>query len=314
MEDAVKDMKAILTAAAVFIAAACGAVADAPAGGGDAGAALEPIRGPMSEDGLQAIFATPDLGVGRHRVAFALASRTELVDAPSATVQSFYAPPDDEDDALGEPSQTALALFRPFPLVERGLYSTTMTFDSPGRWALSAAVLGSDGLPKRARLYFDVPDRSAAPAPGSRAPMSASKTAADVDSLSELTTGSDPDADLYGVSIADAVRSGLPAVVVMASPAFCISAVCGPQVEVLSELKDEFAGQAHFIHVDFYDNPDDIQGDLSRAVVSPTVLEWNLPSPEWTFVIDRDGVIADRFEGFATLEELRRSLIAALRL
>lgn len=280
----------------------------------DALAALEPIRGPVSEDGLQAIFATPDLGVGAHRVAFALTSRTGLVDAPSATVQSFYAPnEEDADAALGEPAQTALALFRSFPLVERGVYSARMAFDRPGRWALQAVVIGDDGLPKGARLYFDVPERSLAPAPGSPAPPSASKTAADVDGdLSRLSTGSEPDADLYRVSIADALESGLPAVVVMASPAFCISAVCGPQVEVLSELKDEFSGQAHFIHVDFYDNPAEIQGDLARAVISPTVREWNLPSPEWTFVIDRDGAIADRFEGFAALEELRQSLLAAL--
>lgn len=313
---------AVIIAAVVVaaIAAACAAPRTGDAGkntpppaAGALPAELEPIRGPISEDGLQAIFATPDLGVGRHRVAFALTSRTALVNAPSASVQSFYAPNEDAaNDALGEPVQTALALFRPFPLVERGLYSTSMAFDRPGRWAIQATVLGGDGLPKRARLHFDVPERPLAPAPGSQAPPSDSKTAADVDSLSQLTTGSEPDADLYRLSIADAVQSGLPAVVVMASPAFCISAVCGPQVEVLSELKDEFAGEANFIHVDFYDNPDEIQGDLSRAVVSPTVLEWNLPSPEWTFVIDRRGVIIDRFEGFATLEELRQSLRGAL--
>ena len=300
--------------AIIIIAAACASPAldETPPPADSSAAALEPMRGPVSADGLQAIFATPDLGVGRHRVAFALTSRTGLIDAPSAAVQSFYAPPEDAAAALGEPVQTALALFRPFPLVERGLYATSVTFDRPGRWALQSTVLGSDGMPKRARLYFDVPERSVAPAPGSAAPPSDSKTAADVDSLSRLTTGSEPDADLYRVSIADAVESGLPAVIVMASPAFCISAVCGPQVEVLSELKDEFAGQANFIHVDFYDNPDEIQGDLSRAVISPTVREWRLPSPEWTFVIDRRGVITDRFEGFATLEELRQSLMGVL--
>lgn len=309
-------MKTAILTTILLIAAAL-ACASPPPDSPDAAelAALEPIRGPVSADGLQAIFATPDLGVGEHRVAFALVSRTGLVDAPSATVQSFYAP--DEEEApgseLGEPAQTALALFRPFPLVERGVYSTRMSFDRPGRWALQAAVLGDDGMPKRARIHFDVPERSLAPAPGSAAPRSDSKTAADVDNLSQLTTGSEPDADLYRLSIADAIESGLPTVTVMASPAFCISAVCGPQVEVLSELKDEFAGQANFIHVDFYDNPAEIQGDLARAVISPTVREWNLPSPEWTFIIDRDGAIADRFEGFAALEELRQSLLATLR-
>ena len=267
------------------------------------------IRGPVSDDGLQAIFATPDLGVGRHRVAFALQSQTGLIDAPSATVQSFFEPrPED----LDEPVETSLGLFRPFPLVERGLYSTHLTFDRPGEWAIQATVLGADGNPKRARLFFDVPESSKAPALGDTAIKSVNRTARDVERLSQLTTGSMQDPDLYRLTIADAVESGKPTVVVMASPAFCTNAVCGPQVEVLRDLKDEFADSANFIHVDLYDNPDEIQGDLDRAVISPVVREWNLPSAEWSFVIDRDGKVSSRFEGFCTLEELREALVSVL--
>ena len=102
--------------------------------------------------------------------------------------------------------------------------------------------------------------------------------------------------------------SGLPSVVVMASPAFCTNAVCGPQVEVLRQLKDTYSGRANFIHVDIYDNPHEIQGDLDRAVISPTVLEWSLPSTEWSFVIDPSGVISGRFESFATFDELEAAL------
>ena len=263
------------------------------------------IKGPISEDGLQAIFATPDIDPGRHRIAFALTSQTGLVKALSATVQSFRDP---QSDALSEPQQTALALFHPFPLVERGLYVTNLTFDQPGRWAIQATVLGDDGLPKKAALFFDVPAETRAPAVGDPAIPSRSKTTQDVETLSQLTTGSIQDEDLYRVSIADAVESGLPTVIVMASPAFCINAVCGPQVEVLRDLKNEFAGQANFIHVDYYDNPHEIQGDLGRAVLSAVAREWDIPSAEWSFVIDRKGVIAGRFEGFTPLEELRQAL------
>ena len=120
------------------------------------------------------------------------------------------------------------------------------------------------------------------------------------------------DPDLYRLTIADAVDSGLPTVIVMASPAFCTNAVCGPQVEVLQELKDEFPEQANFIHIDYYDNPEEIQGDLSRAVVSPVAKEWGLPSTEWSFVVDREGIVSGRFEGFTALEELRQALQQAL--
>ena len=131
-------------------------------------------------------------------------------------------------------------------------------------------------------------------------------------SIEELTTGTLRDTDLYQISIADAVQSGMPTVIVMASPAFCTNAVCGPQVDVLSELEDKYKGQANFIHIDFFDNPDEIQGDLTRARVSPTVLEWNLPSTEWSFVVSANGIIHRRFEGFAPIEELEDALLEVL--
>ena len=270
---------------------------------------LELIKGPLSEDGLQAIFATPDLGTGRHRVAFALTSRTGLIDTPTASVQSFFEP---APDSLGDPVQTALAVFRPFPLVERGLYATHLNFDRAGTWAIRATVFGEDGASLQASLFFEVPERTRAPAVGDAAPRSENRTAEDVERLSQLTTGSMQDPDLYRTTIAEAVESGLPTVIVMASPAFCTNAVCGPQVEVLQELKDEFGGQANFIHVDYFDNPEEIQGDLSRAVVSPVAKEWGLPSSEWSFVVDREGIVSGRFEGFTALEELRQALERAL--
>ena len=106
------------------------------------------IKGPVSEDGIQAIFATPDIGAGRHRIAFALVSQTGLVNALSATVQSFYNP---QPDSLGEPAQTALALFHPFPLVERGLYVTNLTSISRANGLSRQPYLATTDFPKRPR-------------------------------------------------------------------------------------------------------------------------------------------------------------------
>ena len=137
-------------------------------------------------------------------------------------------------------------------------------------------VLGGDGSSRQVQLYFEVMEAASAISVGSPAVRSRNKTRDDVQSLSELTTGSLHDPDLYQMTVADAVTSGLPTVIVVASPAFCTNAVCGPQVEVLQELKNKFKGQANFIHVDFYDNPQEIQGDLSTARLSPIVAEWGV--------------------------------------
>ena len=271
---------------------------------GEAFTEVDLIKGPVSPDGLQAIFATPDLGTGEQRVAVVLTSDKGLVRSPIATLTSHYY----ADGATeGEMRDTAVALFRPFPLGTRGLYAAQMQFDDPGDWGLDIVVIDEDANTLRAELRFEVPEQTAAPAKGTPATASDSKTLA-THSIEELTTGTLQDTDLYQISIADAVQSGMPTVIVMASPAFCTNAVCGPQVDVLSELEDKYKGRAHFIHVDFFDNPDEIQGDLTRARVSPTVLEWNLPSTEWSFVVNANGVIYQRFEGFAPIEELEGSL------
>ena len=278
---------------------------------GDEGAQfteVELIKGPVSPDGLQAIFATPDLGIGEQRVAVVLTSEKGLVRSPIATLTSYHYP---DGSTEGEMRDTAVALFRPFPLGTRGLYAAQMQFDTPGTWGLEIAVLDEEANTLRAQLRFDVPEQTAAPANGTPATASDSKTLA-THSIEELTTGSLQDTDLYQISIADAVQSGTPTVIVVASPAFCTNAVCGPQVDVLSELNDKYKGKANFIHVDFFDNPDEIQGDLTRARVSPTVLEWNLPSTEWSFVINADGIIYRRFEGFAPIEELEDALLEVL--
>ncbi len=269
---------------------------------------VELIKGPVSPDGLQAIFATPDLGTGEQRVAVVLTSQKGLVRSPIATLTSYYYP---DGATEGEMRDTAVALFRPFPLGTRGLYAAQLDFDTPGDWGLDIAVLDEDANTLRAGLRFEVPEQTAAPANGAPATASDSKTLA-THSIEQLTTGTLQDTDLYQISIADAVQSGKPTVIVMASPAFCTNAVCGPQVDVLSELEDKYKGQAHFIHIDFFDNPDEIQGDLTRARVSPTVLEWNLPSTEWSFVVKSDGIIHRRFEGFAPIEELEDALLEVL--
>ena len=267
------------------------------------------VKGPLSEDGLQAIFATLDLGLGESRVAFVLTSPKGLVRSPVATVSSSFFR---GEGPQGEPRQTALAVFRPWPYGTRGIYTTRLTFGEPGRWGLDIAVVGADGSGRRAQLFFEVEAVPSAPAVGSPATRSINKTLEDVERISQLTTGSMHDPDLYRITIADAVGSDLPTVVVMASPAFCTNAVCGPQVEVLSQLKDSYRGRAHFIHVDIYDNPEEIQGDLTRGLISPTVVEWGLPSTEWSFVIDSNGIVSARFESFATLEEVEEALLKVL--
>ncbi len=100
--------------------------------------------------------------------------------------------------------------------------------------------------------------------------------------------------------------------VTFATPAFCTSATCGPQVDVVKALKETYKGRVNFIHVEIYDNPQEMREDLQKARLSPVIDEWGLPSEPWTFLVDAEGRVAAKFEAFTSAEELEEALLKTL--
>ena len=270
---------------------------------------LQPlVESETNAHGVKAILATNDIGIGTNRISFLLTSPRGFVTLPVVTVAPASV---SETGTQASDMAPIIATFQPWPYGKRGLYVATVNFDSPGSWILNVS-LSQDNQTSMVSIPVGVRTRTQAPMNGDLAIKSNNRTLASVQDIEELTTGSLHDPDLYQISIADAILRGRPAVVVFASPAFCLNAVCGPQVEVVQKLKATFGNVVDFIHVDFYDNPREIQGDLARAIISPTVREWGLPSSEWTFMIDQYGRVFKRFEGFANYSELAQELASML--
>ncbi len=293
-----------LATLAVVLGVACGSSAVATP-------TPRPTTAPADPTAITPILATTVLEVGEQRVAFLLTTTKGIIKSPTALVTPVYL---DGGDA---PGQTLGANFNLWPYGVRGSYSTYVTFDRAGRWRLDVAVDNPDGV-DQVQIEVEVMEQSPVPALDSMAPLSITKTLRELGDIAKITTDYSPDADLYQISIDEAVENPLPSVVVFASPAFCTSPTCGPQVDTVGELKDEYLGRANFIHVEIYDNPDEIQGDLDRAEIFSVVDDWGLTSIEdyfnesWTFILDADGRIEDRFEGFATLDELEAALLQVL--
>ncbi len=275
---------------------------------------------PAAQLPIEPILATTVLGVGEQRVAFLLTTSEGLVKAPEAQVASVYL---GDGVAAGEEKQ---APFHLWPFGVRGSYSTQLNFSLPGPWRLDISVDGPDG-PAGTRIELNVAEETGVPEVGDIPPFSANKTVYTVDDLADLSTDFTPDLDLYQLTIPEAIISGKPTVIVFATPAFCTSPTCGPQVDTVSELKDLYRDEANFIHVELYDNPQEIQGDLDKAELTNLAHTWGFASiphwfnESWTFltagrqkgvVLGGDGRIAQRFEAFATLEELEEALLTAL--
>ena len=292
-----------LSAMLLVLVMACGPAAATP----DAASAQAPASTSGNMPGLEAIVATKVLNTGTQRFAFLLTTPTGIVNVPEVEVKSVYL---GDGDAAQE---TKTARFYVWPYGVRGSYVTEINFDRQGPWRLDISLAYED-LAGTTQAAVQVLEGGPVPAIGSVPPLSRNKTLEIAGSLEKLTTHFTPDPELYQLTIEEAAQNGRPTLVVFASPAFCTSPTCGPQTDALSTLKDANPDRANFIHVEIYDNPDEIQGDLSKARLSQPVLDWGISdipdwfNESWTFVLDTQGRVSHRYEGFASVEELQQAL------
>ena len=267
-----------------------------------------PSATPIPDQGavLNILLGSTDLAVGENRLFFALLDADgEPVKQESVALSFAY------QDGTGTTSKGELtAVFRQWPY-DRGVYTVQVSFDMAGTWRMDVdsqmpglSTADSPSGTGRASALVEVGQTSMTPALGSRPPSSRSKTLGDVDRLEELTTDTAPDEELYSMTIAEALLAGKPLVVTFATPAFCLSATCGPQVDVVKDVKAGYLGRVNFIHIEVFDNPVEMRGDVRNGRLSPVMVEWGLESEPFTFVMDALGNVSAKLEGFATAEEL----------
>jgi hypothetical protein len=219
-----------------------------------------------------------------------------------------------------EPAGSATATFLPIPGEEvdhehpeagpaaegRGVYQAPDTvFDRAGFWVVEVTA-EVDGEPLTAESTFEVVAEHRFPAVGDRAPrtenlvIGSDAPAGAVDSR-ELEEGEIPDPGLHDSTIAEAIAAGRPALVVLATPVFCVSQFCGPVTDMVEDLSEEYADRADFIHVEIW-------RDFQNKVVNESAAEWVLRGGSvlepWVYLIGADGKIAARWDNVATPQEI----------
>ena len=257
----------------------------------------------ISEDGFTIALGTPDLGTGQQRVSVVVESAEGLVEFPALALRYWL-------EGAAAPPADALATFTRFPDGVRGFHLMQLDFDQPGAWVLLLRVPTVDGFTE-IPLSLEVRADTLAPTVGEAPPPSANRTLRDVEGAEQLSTGAEPDASLYELTVAEALEQARPFVIVFASPGFCTNAFCGPQVEVLSQLRERYPDAAAYIHVDLYENPLEVRRG-EPPIETPLLEEWGLETDEWTFVVGADGRVSARFEAFAPIEEVEAALTAVL--
>ncbi len=231
------------------------------------------------------------------------------------------------EDRAGAPEQAgeATASFLPIPGQEdrpsadvptasaveqaRGVYAAEVTFDRPGFYEVDvSADLG--GRPSRGTGAFEVVPEPLVPSPGDPALRTRNHVLGEpgvpeeaIDS--RAATGGIPDPELHETAIAEAIRAGRPALVVFATPVYCVSRFCGPVTDMVAELASDYGDRAEFIHVEIW--ADFQEGTLNEAAADWLLRGGDLQEP-WVFLIGADGRIAARWDNVATRGEIEPHL------
>ena len=247
---------------------------------------------------LTAASVATELVVGQQRVPIAILDHNTPVADATVHVRSFYV-----GSGAAVAKGESAAPFKGEGLGGAGIYAAQLTFDKPGNWRLDITATRPNGDHGVMPVPILVVANPTVPGVGQAAPQSNNPTAATTD-VSLIDTGQPPD-DMHQLSIAQSIAEHKPTLVIFASPAFCTSATCGPEVKVVQSLEPAYRDRVDFIHVEIYTN---YKPDPAKRQVAPTVTEWRLQTEPWIFLIDSGGIIKTRIEGAAGADEVKAAL------
>jgi hypothetical protein len=291
---------ALVAVSCVSLAACGGSGGGASTEGGvpDAGRTLEQLWHDGGDD-VAIVPGTKHYVPGEVRVSFLVVdSQGRPLKLPTARVwvsRSLDAKPllhtEAKLERIGVPGQDAADATH--------IYVLHFWAKEPGTyWLLAVPVGGGEAVHAIGELKVVTHDR--VPEVGTRPPTMQTPTLASASGdVAKLTTRVPPDRDLLRYSVADSLRARTPFVVTFATPKFCQSRTCGPVVDVVEQVASRFRSRGvRFIHVEVYADNDPTRG------YNRWMRAWHLDTEPWTFVVNREGRVAVRFEGTVSVREL----------
>ena len=286
---------------------------------GQANAPAAPSTPAQSGQVLPA-FAFSEAVVGKNRIAIGLIRDNSPLNDPAAKVHlRFYNLDENNPQVKFENDATYYGEGLP-----AAFYVAYPTFDKAGNWGVEIQVrLAGQAEPSSTKQRLEVKQTSDVPNIGQPAVSAKTLTVKDVPDLSQISSGTNPDPAMYQISLDQALKNGKPTALLFATPAFCKTATCGPSLSVMQGLRKQYGDKVNFIHVEVYKYPFDksvlaqeqnyqkaakenrqMTDQEAYAGIAEPMVAWHLQSEPWLFLIDKQGVVAGRYEGGITKEEI----------
>lgn len=184
-------------------------------------------------------------------------------------------------------------------------YPPRLTMPEPGVYDLTTRIGGTLATMPVQAFY---PDEVLVPLPGNPMPVVETPTFDQPGEIDLLCTRFEP-CPFHQENLADVMAAGRPAALLVATPAFCQTAYCGPVVDTLIEAAAAVPGVT-CVHAEVYANPTEVGGDYTDPDIrlAPAVEAIGLPFEPSLFLIDGSGTLVDRIDNVFDLTEATEAL------
>lgn len=187
--------------------------------------------------------------------------------------------------------------------IPRAYLPVEHTFDSEGIFDVTAT---HDGRQLTSQLEVFPQSEVVSPVVGQQLPAAPTPTV-------DQTMGVDPICTLvpqcpfHSVELPDVIGTGARIVLLVATPAYCQTAFCGPTLGNLIDLTDG-RDDLTVIHAEVYKAPKEAKGDLASAPLAPLPEKYGLLLEPVLYVTDTSGLITTRADAMIDRSEMQEVL------
>jgi hypothetical protein len=187
------------------------------------------------------------------------------------------------------------------------IFANERKFVRAGNWGVVIQARSANGSVEMANMGFQVLAETPTLKVGQKMPLVDTPTAAQVnDNLKLLTSSIRPNPAFYRTSLAQAVQSGKPTLLLLSTPAYCTSRLCGPAYDTTGDLQKLYGDKINFVSVEVYSglpNPAD-----SNWSLNPIMKSLGVSTEPWLFLVDKNGTVAYQVEGLFTSDEVQKHI------
>lgn len=277
--------------------AAAGAVLLAACGGDsvDTSDATSPTVPPSGGLSLAQFFGGPMFVAGQEaRLPFGVADQDGLLpvaDTPAELNVELLGPD-------GEAAGAAVSVARHADGLPRAYFPLRVTLEEAGIYTARTEI---DGFATEMSFQILAAEDVTVIQPGAAMPAIDTPTVDDPRGVDPICTN-DPVCPLHDVTVTAALDEGRPIALLVATPAFCQIAICGPVLDVLLDAQADFP-DLRFLHAEVYADP---AKDLSTSASVVDAL--GLHFEPCLVLVDAEGTVVDRVDTIYDRVELQERL------